>query len=463
MTIPKFTKVLLFAAAVCACVLLYLHIAGIQYEVNQHMGSIDQSAYMDFARKAHETRLHYTGGRARMPLFPWILALFYSEDMTDQEFFEAGKQLNVWLSIVALLALGTAFFVRFSRLYASYAILSIAFLVFVLKSPVFQPEMLYYSLFGCAFMLAISNLSAPTLRKSLALGLLFGLAHFAKASVLPAMVIYIGSFGVLVVVRLLRDKAGRQQALTNGMYALLSLLAFLALLFPYLQESYEKYGSHFYDVSTTFYIWYDGWGEAKAGTRAAGDREGYPDLPPEEIPTLEKYIREHSLQEIFGRFRSGLKWLYELSCILDHTPSQFNSAGDGPGGRLGYCSQVSAGLLLMAASLPLLLRRREWRGLLDMGHIIFFVSMIFVVYTMGAAWYIPIGGTSTRQFLVLAVPFFWTLGLIIHSRPVQELRLRLDNHSFRVFHLTFGLLSLILLDEILLVLTERAATVYGPK
>lgn len=463
MTIPNFIKVPLIAVALCACVLLYLHIAGIQYGVNLDMESIDQGRYREFAKQAHETGLRFTGNRASMPLFPWIMALFYSPEMTDREFFEAGKQLNTRLSVLMLLALGAAFYVRFSPLYATYATLSIAFLVYVLKSPAFQPELLYYSLFGFAFMLALSNLSAPTWRKSLAVGLLFGLAHFTKAGALPAMAIYVGSLGFRTVVRLLRQEGGRQWVVKNGIHAFLALFAFLALLFPYLQESYQKYGSHFYNVTTTFYAWYDGFDEARQGTRAAGDRVGYPDLPPEEIPSLEKYLREHTVQQILERFRNGLKWLYELSCTLDRTPSPFESPGDGPGGRLGYCAQVGAGLALIALSAVLLLRKKTADEIREKGQVLFFVVMIFVVYTLGAAWFMPISGTSTRQFLPLTVPFFWTLGLVLHSHAVQSLRLQLDHHSFRVFNLVFGLLSLILLDEILVVLTERAATVYGPK
>ncbi len=369
----------------------------------------------------------------------------------------------MWLSLAILFALGTAFFVRFSILYAGYAILCISFLVFVLKSPTFKAEVLYYGLFALAFALSISNLQAPTWRKSAFVGLLFALAHFAKASALPALAIYAGSFAVQGVIQLLRKKQQLKRTLSLAAHALLGLFTFLALLFPYFQESYEKYDSHFYNVSTTFYFWYDSWAEAKAGTMAAGDRDGYPDLPPEEIPSLQKYLREHSWQEILKRLERGLVWLYELSCVLDRTPSQFRWAGDGPPGLLGYCHQVGAGLLLIAASLPLLLRRRALGELLDKGHIIFFVTVIFAVYTLSSAWYIPIGGTSTRQFLPLMAPFFCTLGLVMHSAPVQSLRLTLGDSSIKVFNLVFVLLGLILLDDILVVLTERAATVYGPK
>ena len=65
----------MFAVAVCGRALLYLHLAEIQFDVNLHMCFVDQGLYLDFARKAHETRLHLTGDRNRMPLFPWILVV----------------------------------------------------------------------------------------------------------------------------------------------------------------------------------------------------------------------------------------------------------------------------------------------------------------------------------------------------------------------------------------------------
>ena len=440
----------MIVVALCACILLYLHIADIQFDVNRDMSRADQSAYMNFTRRAHETDLKYTGSRNRMPLFPWIMTLAYAPEMTDQELFDAGKQMNVWLSVLILLVLGVTFFARFSTLYAAYATFAIAFLVFVLKSPYFQAELLFYGLFASAFVLALANLFLPTWRKSLVTGLLFALAHFTKASVLPVFLIYLGSFGVLIFIRLFRREGVRRHLLSGGTAALLSAFAFLAVLFPYLQESRGKYGSHFYNVNTTFYVWYDSWDEANAGTKAAGDREGYPDLPPEDIPGMEKYLREHTWQDILDRLRNGFDTLLQRSCTVDNSRPRF-----------GYCSQVAAGLVLIALSLPLLFRRHSSREILDSGHIIFFIVATLVVYSLGAAWYIPIAGPSTRFLLVLAVPFFWTLGLVAHSRAVQQLRLKVGHASIKLSALLIGLLSLSLVNEIWQVLTLRAAAVYG--
>lgn len=443
-------KALLFAAAVCGCALLYLHVAAIQSEVNDDMRASDQGAFMDFARQAQESGLQYTGRRNQMPLFPWILALFYSPEMTNQEFFEIGKRVNVWLSIVLLAGLGIAFFLRFSRLYAAWAVLCIAFLVFVIRSPFVQGELLYYSLFAFAFMLALSNLSAPTWRKSIAVGLLFGLAHFAKASALPALLVYCGSLGLRCLIPLLRQTQGRGHILSNGLHASLAALGFLAILFPYFQESRERYGSHLYNVNTTFYIWYDSWAEAKAGTLAAGDHDAWPDLPPEEIPGLEKYLREHSGQQIIERFLNGFNTLVFVGCAAKGSASSY-----------GYCSQAVACLLLVAASLPLLLRGYSGRELLNAAPVIFFTATVFLVYALGAAWYIPVSSPSPRVILVLAAPLFWTAGLLTHAAPMQALKVRFGRRSLGAKQLMYGLTGLTLMYEIWLVLTVRAATMHG--
>ena len=450
MQVSSLEKYLLLAAGVCGCILLWLYIAGIQFDFNDNMDSRDQSAYMVFARKAYESGFRYTGDRARMPLFPWLTALLYSPEMTDEEFFATGKHFNVMLSLLLALALGAAFFVRFSRLYAGYASAGIAFLVFAIKAPWVQADLLYYGFLAFAFILSLSYLSAPTWWKALAVGLLFGLAHFSKASALPAMIVFCSSPGVACLIQLLRRQLRPGVVVRAGSHVLLAVLAFLAVLFPYFQESHEKFGSHFYNVNTTFYIWYDSWSEVLAGTRAAGDRVGYPDLPPEEIPTLQKYLREHTMRQIVGRFADGAQAILSHGCVIRDSDYHFS-----------YCSQVAAGLVMLAFSLPVLLRRFSSRQMLEVGHIIFFVLALFLVTVMGAFWFSAITEAGPRFILTLIVPFFWLLGLVVHADPVQQHRLRFGEVSVNTFQLVYGLLSLALALEIYLLAAGRAATLHG--
>ena len=439
--------------AVICCIALYLHIARIQNVENHRLGASDQSAFMDFAVEAYASRWQYTGRRNQMPLYPWIMAIFWSPDMSEEAFFAVGKQVNIWLSVLILALLGAAFLRRFSRLYAIYAILCLAFLAYVLKSPFFQAELLYYGVFAAAYIRALDSLRRPGWRLSLEVGVWLGLAHFAKASALPALLIYLGCVGLRFFIQALRGKQARESALRLLLHALLSALAFLILLSPYLHESYQRYGYYFYNVNTTFYVWYDSWGEAKAGTLAAGDAYGYPDMPPEDIPGLQKYLRDHSTQQVIDRFVTGGRRLFEFGCTLENSVH-----------RYGYCSQVAFGLALLAFCLPWLLLRTSRRALLANAHIVIFALAIFLAYALGAAWYMPISGNQgPRVLLVLIAPFFWTLGMVTHAPELQAIRLRIGHLHIKLMIAVYALLSISLVYEIAQVIIFRAAEMYGGK
>jgi hypothetical protein len=52
-------------------------------------------------------------------------------------------------------------------------------------------------------------------------------------------------------------------------------------------------------------MWYDSWDEVEAGTKAYGDRQNWPEMPEEAIPSLQNYVRNHSIFEILYRFIHG--------------------------------------------------------------------------------------------------------------------------------------------------------------
>ena len=453
MSLRRRGGLLLVSLSFVAAISLYLHIARVQNGVNSKMGMSDQSAYMDFAVDAYNTQWHYTGGRNRMPLFPWLMALFYTPGMSEEAFFAVGKLVNTWLSVLALALLGAAFLRRFPLIFANYAILCIAFLALVLKAPFVQAEILFYWLFAAAYIRALDTLRQPTWRGALEVGLLLALAHFTKASVLPTLAIYVASLGLRWVIQLARGRYIAGGALRLPGQAAICLLAFVVALLPYLHESYLRYGSHFYNVNTTYYVWYDSWVEVKAGTRAAGDREGYPDMPPEAIPSLQKYLREHSTQQIIDRFANGARRLTEYGCL------RADSAH-----RYGYCPQVAAGLAILALALPWLMWRTKLRGLAENAPVIFFSVATFAVYALGAAWYMPItGNQGPRVLLVLIVPFFWTLGSVVRASAIQAVKLRLGEWEVRAASLLFGLFSLTVIYEVWQLAIWRAATLYGGK
>ena len=422
--------------------ILYLDVAQKQSEVNHNLSRNDQSAYMNFAKNAYESRFQYTGSRNRMPLYPWIQALFYSPQMDGEAFFQQGKQLNVALSLVCLLALGIAFFAKFSKLYAFYSILVIAFLVFAIKSPFFQVEILFYTLFAFAFMLSLDTLISPKWYKSVGVGALFALAHFSKASGMPGLFIFISSYGILFLLKLFNRSLDREQVRQILVHGLTPLVVFMVLLFPYFQESKDKYGTYFYNVNTTFYIWYDSWSEAKKGTRAAGDRQGWPNLPDEEIPSLSKYLNEHSADEIIERFRNGAATLLRSGC---HNSNY----------SFGYCSQVGLSLLILALGLPMLFKDIRRRKSEQNMHIVWYVLLFFLLYALSFVWYAPIIGSGHRAILSLAIPLLWATGLVVHAPQIQSLQVK------KFLHGLYLLLILTLFYEIYQVITLRAETMYS--
>ena len=441
-------KTLLAAGIALFFLVLYLDVAQKQSRHNHDLTRSDQGAYMNIAKQAYETRFQYTGSRNQMPLYPWIQALFYSPQMDDETFFQQGKQLNVALSLLGLLALGIAFFHKFSKIYAFYSILAIAFLVFAIKSPWFQTEILFYTLFGLAFILSLETLLSPKWGKSIGVGVLFALAHFSKASALPGLLIFISSYGILFLSRLFSRSLNRGQVKHILYHALAPLLVFMALLFPYFQESKDTYDNYFYNVNTTFYMWYDSWDEAKEGIRAAGDRRGWPDMPDEEIPSLSKYLREHTADEIIERFRNGAARLFRTGC---HSSSY----------GFGYCSQVGLSLLILALSLPLLFKGIRRRKSEHNMHIVWYILLFFLLYALSFAWYMPIIGWGHRTLLSLAIPLLWTVGLVVHAPQIQALRRTIFQGSMKVFPIVYLLLTLTLFYEIYQVITLRAETAYS--
>ena len=443
----------LTVALVVVCLAAYLHIAQTQSSKNHNMRYTDQSAYMDAAIKAYETRFAYTGDRNRMPLYPFLQALFYSPDMSAEDFFQHGKRLNIVLSIVCIAVLCAVFFTRFSKLYATYSMLLIGLIVFAIKSPFFQTELLFYTLFGFTFILSIDTIKSPSRTKTIAIGAMFALCQYTKASAMPGLFIFAFSYSVLLLARLRRHELKPDSLKRLLFSAFAPILVFLLLLSPYLLESKAIYGSYFYNVNTTFYLWYDSWDEAKAGTLGAGDHLGWPDLPEEEIPSLQKYLDEHTAREILQRFRDGVATVFKSACQIE---GSFKYA-------YGYCSQVVLGLLALAGSIALIVMSPGLRLSDSSLQVAIFASVFFSVYFVSFAWYMPIIIRGARTVLSLLIPFLWVTGLAVHHPLIQSLPVKIGGRDIGLFHLVYSLMMLTLGVEIYRMITVGASTLWaGP-
>lgn len=458
--------------------------------VNTDMQAHDQSAYMGYAKKMYATQGNYPGDGARAPLYPTLLATQYSPGLSEETFFERGKQLNIILSIVLLAGLYLIFLHYLQPFTAINLFLITTFTVFVFKAPYFQPELLYYFVSFCAFLGMLKLLIEPEWRLGVLTGELLGFAHLIKPSVLPA----IGIFGVVYVVQwafrahTIRHQVPIPMPATSGNQPLLKpvplhqgclqltlllplsgserelggevdcckshpitrqtfqpagrpflclILMFLLVGTPQFYRNKQTFGSYFYNVNSTFYMWYDSWAEVAQGTRAHGDREGWPDMPADQIPTPASYLHTHSPHDIVQRFRTGFK-----ESKLKHC-EEFN---------YGYCRYVRlysrAALILGILALPVWgIKRYFFAGV--------FCLLYFAAYMLLYAWFVPING-GQRFMLSLFLPFMFLMALIINDPVIRRASIGISPRwRIRWVTLINCYIIALLIPDLYIILTSR--------
>ncbi|MBC8336698.1 MAG: hypothetical protein ISR59_08925 [Anaerolineales bacterium] len=156
------------------------------------------------------------------------------------------------------------------------------------------------------------------------------------------------------------------------------------------------FGKYFYNVNSTFYIWYDSWEDAKKGTRAYGDRIGWPNMPENEIPTARKYFIEHSSRQIIERIKLGIDG--QIKNII-YSYSYFNYL------------LIYLGVLILIVSLNL---KRNLKIAMEQIYQILFFLYIFGANLILYAWYSPIA-SGPRFTYSLYIPFIYTIFLIINN------------------------------------------------
>ena len=243
-----------------------------------------------------------------MPLYAGYLALFYSPEITDDEYFLVAKRWNIWLSLALLAALAVIFARQFPPLVAVNLTGIVAFGYFVFKAGYAQSELLFYFLFFLTFLAFWSLLrrrERPVpLWLACAAGAFAGLAHLTKAAMFPFVALFAGVFTVFALVGPARHRGA---SLVRAVAVPVVVGAtFLALLSPYLVNSKRTFGRYFYHV-TLFYVWYDNWAQASVGMYRHGDGVGWPDMPADQIPSAAKYWRSHTVGQIAARVAGGFK------------------------------------------------------------------------------------------------------------------------------------------------------------
>lgn len=378
--------------------MLYLVGVARQWQLNTNMQRTDQSAYLDYAQGI-ATDPDYVGDHNRMPLYPWLQSLHYSEGEGDQAFFIRGNALNVVLSTLILLVISGYFWREFRPELATMAITLTALFIFAYMAPYFQAELLFFGMLFLCFLLFLHLIQQPSFGLAIVLGILLGLTHLIKSSVLIMLGVFVGVF----LLQLMIEERELSKLIHKVGMLILLILAFFATIFPYIQTSKRVYGSYMYNVNTTFYMWYDSWDEVEAGTKAADDRLGYPDLPAEEIPSLGRYLRTHSLLEIVQRIANGLS-----TTFYKHTFQSY-----------GYAKYmlIYAGALLY---IGLSHRQKTWEFLKRHRWLVLFVVGTFVAYSLAYAWWVPLS-TGRRFMLSLWLPALYILMILLQRVNLAKL------------------------------------------
>jgi hypothetical protein len=415
--------------------------------VNTDLDRIDQGAYMNYAKKLHDSNYTHTGNRNRMPIYPFLQSLLYQPNMSEETFFSQGKYLNLALSIVALIGIYLVIRPSLPKLHALVFMLISAFTVFIFKAGFFQAEILFYFLSFLVFVLMMRLLERPSYPLAVVTGVLIGLAHLTKASMLPALVLF-ALFAVAKGLYLLRRQMQEESfasALTSLKRPLLVgpivMFFFLVTVFPYIRTSKQIFGQYFYNVNSTFYVWYDSWDEAVQGTKAHGDRVGWPDMPPEDIPSFTKYMREHDLSQIAFRFWSGSTRLVEVMST-----------------SYGYFKYI---LLYLAVLLFL----ADWKlpqtrqAFMTRPFQLLFVLTYFLVYFLLYTWYSWISD-GNRFILALFLPLMYAVALALNAMDTPSPR-KLRGRTVSWLALLNLLVLLLIVGDIYFILTDRIQTMFG--
>lgn len=417
-----------------AALLLTAYLAGAIYQgfrVNLASNRTDQSAYMDYARSMATMNSAHVGDRARMPIYPFLQSLHFRPGMSDDEFFRRGKAFNIALSVVLLVLTYLVLSRWLEPLAATAIVLVAAFTVFMFKAGYFQCELLFYFLNLLFFVLCIENLLRPNALRAALLGLAAGVAHLTKASVIPGMIVFLVCYTWASMIRPAGEPERRGDSRSaSAARAALFLLVFLAVVYPYIRTSKQVFGRYFYNVTSTFYLWYDSWEEVERGTKAHGDRVGWPRMPEEDLPSFRKYWKDHTLSQIAARLVNG------VTTVVKTAWSSY--------GYLKYAAIYLLFALLFIAQHARRVRETLFRG--RARAVSAFVITYFLGYVLLYSWYTPIAD-GNRLTLALFLPGLAAIGYLL-MRIAGRLPVRVADFRLTTAGLHRAVLAILCLDLI---------------
>lgn len=400
MTTPLAASPFLRRRSVALIVLLILAIYGFEAHARRRLMSTpaslgDQGAYLAHAQNMRESGYAYIAERNRMPVFPFLLSLLYRADLSETQLLRRAQAFNVNLSIILLLLLFLIFRKFFPPLHAIALLCATAFGVYLYRAVNAQTEVLFYFVSFCGFVLLLRMLIAPGWWLAALGGATMGLAHLTKASVLPALGVWVAVFMAQIIWDFrARGDDGLSTAWRRLGMLLLVIATFFAVVFPYIQTSKRIYGHYFYNVNSTFVMWCDSSSEAMKFLDAYGDKAKWRELPSDQIPSMSKYWREHSIAQMAYRLTHGLRRVVTQNLMA-----------------IGYYKFVVA--FAFAAGILWMRQRQRARQLLAESPFAAAFCVLFVsVYLLLYGWYDAIVN-DTRFSLSIFLPFVFAASLFV--------------------------------------------------
>lgn len=406
-------------------------------EINQSPDFSDQESYLYIAEEIVRTDYQYKGDRNRTPLYPYLLTLVYEGSIDSSTFFSEAKKFSIFLSI-GTLAFVFIISMQFLPLWHTVVLTAInAIGIYVYKAGYVQPELLFYALNFASFILMCLMLTRPGVFLGILTGITLALTYLTKASILPGLALFLVIYVIKLIYQVILTRSSKnskdpaEPLISTQLGAILLLvITFLGLLFPYIQENKKMFGSYFYNVNSTFYIWYDTWEQVENGTSAHGDDVGWPDMPADEIPSLIKYIQEHSPAQMAERIISGVISQAEN---LSH-----------PYGRINY-------LLIYTLSLMVFLLL-DIRASFVMLHkhllLVTFCTLYFAGYLLLFSWYSPIAEYHDERFTYgLFLPYLFAVFVALHKMTGIVPTIKLRNRILHTSNLVSILHTLIMLGS----------------
>jgi hypothetical protein len=370
--------------------------------VNLDLGKYDQDSYLRFAIAESESHFTVLGSRRQMPIYPMLQSLFYAPGTSIETFFARAKLVNVGLSAAVALGLWFLLVRLLPKNEARNVALVSIFFVLAFRAPYVQAEVLSYACIFALFLLFCRLWKRPSLPLALGAGALLAFGFFVKATALLGGYVFVACFAIREIWRLVRERAvaASLRRLTVG---LATVLTFAALVAPYARTSKALYGSYLYDMNTRYVMWCDSWQEFQELYLRFGPHDRWRDLPPEELPSMSKYVADHSIGQMIGRELRGLAEVVG-NCVISHGYAPF---------FVILIAFVAAMLHANPGLRAVVVRPRDpqWLG--------WFVVPYFAVHLFTLGFYGPLGANE-RFSLTMFLPAMYAATRALSGRAGPE-------------------------------------------